>query len=212
MEGPKEIARLKRLDLKTGKVDGLTIIGIISRNKHRNVQWLCKCKCGKLTIKTTTIINKGMLSCGCATNEARKKRAIHNKTNSKTYRIWGGMIQRCTNPKNHKFHRYGGRGIKVCESWKNFAAFLKDMGECPDGKQIDRINNNEDYTKENCRWADIKTQARNRSNNRIIEINGDKKTMTEWCEKLNMSPIMVRMRIHRGWNPIEALTRKARVW
>jgi hypothetical protein len=212
VEGQKETPRLNKINLQGKRVNKLVVLGIDSRDRYRNIKWLCRCDCGKLTIKTTTSLNGGVISCGCAINEARKRRAIHNKTNTRTYRIWAGMIQRCTNPRHHKYPRYGARGITVCNSWMNFSSFLKDMGECPDEKQIDRINNNGNYSKENCRWVDIKTQARNRSNNRIIEMNGVKKTMAEWCEELKISPVAVRMRIHRGWNPIESLTRKLRIW
>jgi hypothetical protein len=190
----------------------LVVLEKKSTDKHRNIRWLCKCDCGKETIKTTAQLNRGVISCGCAKNENRKRRVTHNKTNTRTYKIWAGMIQRCTNTKNHKYPRYGARGIAVCDSWKKFSEFLNDMGECPNGMQIDRINNDGNYIKENCRWTDLKTQARNRSNNKIIEMNGIKKTMIEWCEELKISPIAVRMRIHRGWNPVESLTRKLRIW
>jgi hypothetical protein len=122
------------------------------------------------------------------------------------------MIQRCTNLNNHKYPRYGGRGIKVCKEWETFNGFLNDMGDCPSGYQIDRIDNDGNYCKENCRWADLKTQARNRSNNRNITMNEITKTMAEWCDTLNVSSVMVRMRIHRGWSEIDALTREARTW
>jgi len=177
-----------------------------------SAKWICKCDCGNYKIISSQSLRRGVISCGCATNEARKRRATHNKTNTKTYRIWSNMIQRCSNPKNTKYARYGARGITVCDSWNKFSEFLNDMGECPNGMQIDRINNDGNYTKENCQWADVITQARNRSNNKIIEMNGSKKTMIEWCEELKISPVAVRMRIHRGWNPVESLTRKLRIW
>lgn len=122
------------------------------------------------------------------------------------------MIQRCNNPNNPKYYRYGGRGIKVCDDWRIFKNFLNDMGECPKDYTIDRINNNGNYCIENCRWANIKTQARNRSNNRMIEINGQTKTMAEWCEIKNLSHVMVRMRIHRGMKPIDAILKEPRKW
>jgi hypothetical protein len=211
-EGRKKMHISNKTKIQGKRVNNLVVLEINSRDKHKNIKWLCKCDCGKQTIKTTAQLNRGVISCGCAISKAMKRRATHNKTNTRTYRIWAGMIQRCTNSKNHKYQRYGARGITVCDSWKKFSEFLNDMGECPNGMQIDRINNDGNYTKENCQWADVITQARNRSNNKIIEMNGIKKTMIEWCEELKISPVAVRMRIHRGWNPIESLTRKLRIW
>lgn len=84
-------------------------------------------------------------------------------TDTETHSIWMGMWQRCTNPNNKKFYRYGARGISVCDRWKAFANFLADMGERPKGKSIDRINNDGNYEPGNCRWATALEQARNKS-------------------------------------------------
>ncbi len=84
----------------------------------------------------------------------------------KTYKSWQHMVQRCTNPKNERYHRYGGRGITVCDSWRGadgFKNFFEDMGRRPEGKTLDRENNDGNYCAENCRWADTKTQNDNKS-------------------------------------------------
>lgn len=210
------VAGRKRTNLKdwTGIRQGKwTIRSLNERGSHnKSANWICECDCGKTKIVSSECLRGGSQSCGCLTIEKRKERAKHGKSNTKTYRIWAGIIQRCTNKNHHKYPRYGARGITFCPEWRKFKNFLNDMGECPNERSIDRIDNNGNYCKENCRWADIQTQARNRSNNRMIEINGEIKTMAEWCQILNASPVMVRMRIHRGMDPVMALQKKARTW
>src|SRR3990167_9887945 len=86
---------------------------------------------------------------------------------SPEYYVWAGMIQRCTNPKRNNYYLYGERGIVVCERWNEFINFLEDMGERPEGTSLDRIDNNGNYCKENCRWATARAQARHRRNNKL---------------------------------------------
>lgn len=205
--------KTNRKDWTGTKQGKLTVFHLHSQGTHRSpARWMCQCDCGKMKIICSQSLRIGTESCGCKRIQGIKERAKHNRCKTQTYSSWKGMIQRCTNPNNHKYPRYGGRGIKVCKEWETFNGFLNDMGDCPSGYQIDRIDNDGNYCKENCRWADIKTQARNRSNNRNITMNGQTKTMTEWCAELNASSIMVRVRIHRGWNEVDALTRSPRVW
>jgi hypothetical protein len=110
----------------------------------------------------------------------------HGMTFSSTYRSWGMMIQRCTNPKHNWYKAYGGKGIKIATEWLDFKNFLADMGERPAGKSLDRIDNNLDYCKKNCRWATPLEQARNRTNRRIVEYNGSHYGVTELCEVLKI--------------------------
>jgi len=85
----------------------------------------------------------------------------HTRSNSKTYRCWSAIVARCTNPSDVRYPDYGGRGIKICDEWRYFKNFLRDMGEAPEDKVIDRINNDGDYEKSNCRWASTRESARN---------------------------------------------------
>lgn len=124
---------------------------------------------------------------------------------SSTYESWNDIIKRCTNPNHKRYKDWGGRGIKVCERWLKFEHFLEDMGECPNGLTIDRINNDGNYCKENCRWATRKKQCRNKRNNRLIKFNGETKCLIEWAEKFNINWHTLYSRLSRNWSIEKAL-------
>lgn len=128
-----------------------------------------------------------------------------------TFRTWLKMRERCRDEDAVNFARYGGKGIKVCERWLfSFENFLADMGERPIGESLDRIDSSSDYSKENCRWASREIQARNRSNNRHFEINGQKKCLIEWTLKYEIDYFLVCGRLNAGWEIERALTQPIR--
>lgn len=129
-----------------------------------------------------------------------------------TYYSWANMKRRCNDPHNAKYPKYGGRGITVCERWNDFSEFLSDMGEKPTGLTLHRINNDGSYEPNNCTWADVRTQSLNKSTNRILEFKGLVATTKEWSERLGLSHVALRMRLHRGWSAAEALGRPLRKW
>lgn len=116
------------------------------------------------------------------------------------------MIQRCNNIKNQAYKDYGGRGIKVCERWLKFQNFLEDMGERPDGYEIDRIDNDGNYCKENCKWSSSKENCRNKRNNRFLEYNNKKLCCAEWEEVIGIPQNIILLRIKRGWSIEKTLT------
>lgn len=123
---------------------------------------------------------------------------------SPIYRSWYNMKTRCTNPKATDFNLWGGRGIKICDAWKTFEGFLKDMQySYIDGYQLDRINNDGNYEPSNCRWADRKTQCRNRSNNTRLTLNGVTKTLAEWIELSGLKSSTFRQRLYCYKWPLE---------
>lgn len=143
-----------------GQVFGLlTTTGNATRHNDR-VYWECKCECGQVKFVQPGNLQRTSRSCGC--QKGNRKHGHATGTISPTYSVWRSMIQRCTNPKEQAFKHYGARGITVCAEWMKFENFLRDMGERPAGTEIDRKNNSLGYCKENCRWADRFTQARNR--------------------------------------------------
>jgi len=132
-------------------------------SQNGSIVWLCLCDCGSHHhVARYNLITGGTKSCGC-----QKYKNMHNKVHghsyppTRTYESWAAMIQRCTNPKHVDWHRYGGRGIKVCKRWMTFANFLADMGERGDGLTLDRIDPDGDYKPSNCRWASWKEQRIN---------------------------------------------------
>lgn len=129
------------------------------------------------------------------------------RTETTTYSCWEGIVQRCLNPKSHCYARYGGRGITVCDRWRNsFDAFLEDMGEQPPGLQIDRIDNNAGYCKENCRWATRAQQNRNRCNNQLITHSGETLCLTDWANRIGIHPDTLRARLRQGWEIYAAIS------
>lgn len=116
------------------------------------------------------------------------------------YVSWYAMKQRCGNPKNKSYHNYGGRGITYPKKWESYQGFKEDMEETyKKGLTIDRINNNESYSKENCRWLDRKTQCNNMRKNVLITYQGITLTSTQWAEKLGLQECTLKSRRLRGW-------------
>lgn len=122
--------------------------------------------------------------------------------------VWRNLRRRCNNKKHRAYPNYGGRGIKVCDRWnESFESFLLDMGERPDGHSIDRINNNGNYSPENCRWANRKEQARNTRKCSYITFGSATRSLAYWCEFFNINRNTVKFRIIRGSSPHQALTK-----
>jgi hypothetical protein len=115
------------------------------------------------------------------------------------------MVQRYNNPKNPWYKNYGARGIKIYNRWLKFENFLEDMGERPEGKSIDRINNNLDYCKENCKWSTRKEQQRNIRNNHVVEYDNKKQCASELAQEYNIDPNVFIGRLRLGWSIKKAL-------
>lgn len=122
---------------------------------------------------------------------------------SREYRAWRNAKTRCYNERSTKYPSYGGRGIKMCDQWRDsFQVFLADMGPCPEGMTLGRIDNDGDYVPGNCHWETLKAQANNRRSSCLLLYNGEERTLQQWAELLGLKPSTLQHRIRDGW-PLE---------
>lgn len=168
---------MKIIDISGKKYGKLTVISICREESvSKKLKWMCLCECGKYKAISGNNLRAGSIfSCGCSRGENISiSNTVHGLSDSRTYRIWRNMINRCHYPKYAERHYYSGRGIIVCDKWRNsFQDFLNDMGVAPDNLSIDRIDNDGNYEQSNCRWATSKEQSANRTKgNRYISPRG----------------------------------------
>jgi hypothetical protein len=169
-------------------------------------RWVCVCECGtERAVFSNSLLSGRSTSCGCAITPRVAHGHKCGGQQSPTYMTWRAMLRRCGDSKSACFKDYGGRGIKVCEQWKSFEAFLSDMGERPKGKNLDRIDCDGDYTVENCRWTTNKENNNNRRNNRRLEFNGQTLTVSQWADVLGIRPATIYTRLFRGDSIEQAL-------
>lgn len=229
---------------RTGQRFGKLVVISLAPKRGRRTFWNCLCDCGgEREIVADNLVSGHTVSCGCVHSEmliernrtllAKHGHVFHGKP-SRTYMSWTAMRSRCERPNDIGHKNYGGRGIKVCDRWKNFENFLADMGERPDGKTLDRFpDKNGNYEPGNCRWATPLEQAANRREYKIalplrqspefyrraqlkgaatrasksaITAFGKTKTLQEWGAELGMSRKGIWQRVSRGWPAEKAVS------
>ena len=203
-------------DITGNKYGRLTAVKpTAKRTASHGVKWECICECGKIVFASTNALNKGNTrSCGCLRNELtaernRKRQTTHGMSKSRLYRIWANMLQRCKNPKTDRYQSYGGKGVRVCSVWHEFAEFYDwaMQNGYEEALSIDRLDVNGNYEPNNCRWVNAKTQMSNKSNNRILSVCGITKTMSEWAECTGINVSTIAMRLRNGWSEERAVSK-----
>jgi len=172
-----------------GRLVALARCGYVMAGSERKAAWECECECGVRVIVPTGALTSGNTkSCGCFKNEVAGERfRTHGASNGGTYNSWRAMKERCSNPNNKRWNRYGGRGVKVCARWDSYEAFEEDMGKRPPGLTLERIRNNDDYEPGNCRWATPKEQAYNTCRSITITYLGAVMPLVDACNAAGLS-------------------------
>lgn len=182
----------------------------IQPSGQRKSYYLCKCACGKRTTVSGSNLRgqHPVKSCGCANREhldlVKREGSVHGMSKTRTWDIWVNVVARGTG--KEQAEKYYDRGIRVCERWLQFVNFFEDMGECPEGMSIDRIDNDGNYQPLNCRWATPKQQGRNTRKSLTIEFRGRSGNVCDFAEELGICPRKVRQRLRLGWTVERSLT------
>jgi len=192
----------KRRDLSGGVFGRLTAIDIHHVGPRRNPYWNCRCSCGaEVRVSHRELLYGGTISCGCYNREKIVERSTtHGMSRRKEYFVWKTMRQRCENPNNKSYKNYGARGISVCTRWENFANFFEDMGDCPKGMTLERLDNDKGYYPENCRWETRATQSRNKRNVLLVRYKGEDRLFCDVVADEGVSRKAVYQRyVTQGW-------------
>jgi hypothetical protein len=201
------------VDLAGKKFEMLTVISRAENTKAGKAARLCECDCGKSPIVVGgNIMSGNSTNCGCVRlKNAEKRLTTHGEFGTRLYAAWANMKRRTTNPNNHNYAYYGGRGISVCADWESYEAF-RDWAVV-NGYQadleLDRIDNDGNYEPSNCRWVPRKKQANNMRKNRVITYNGETHSLSEWAEITGIKRATLSNRINTyGWSVERALTER----
>lgn len=204
----------KKLDL-TGQIFGRLTVLSRAPNIGKKTAWRCICLCGTEKTVQTVHLTRGLVhSCGCINHDNLVRRnTTHSLSSSRLYKIWANIRSRCSNPNAQSYEVYGGRGIQICDEWKDFEAFYRwaVAHGYHDDLTIDRIDNDAGYFPDNCRWITQKQQCRNKRNNHLLTFRGETLCISEWADRLGLTPGALLSRIRRGWSVDEALSTPSKI-
>lgn len=219
----------KLIDLTGQRFGRLVVIERKETATSGHAKWLCLCDCGNTKNVTSNQLrsHRGTKSCGCLQRE-RASHANLNKDHSdfkektkigaehkRLHQTWRDMINRCTNTNNRRFYAYGERGIQVCEEWLNSFLAFKEWAIATgytDELTLDRIDVNRNYEPSNCRWATLKEQNNNRTNNRIVKYKGESMTLHQLADRTGLNYKTLWCRVQYGWSIEDAVERPLRRW
>lgn len=173
--------------------------------RGKQVKWLCVCDCGaRKVVPSADLVKQNVKSCGCWQFAGHRK--THGRSRTAEYDIWTSMKARCSRPTDKRYSAYGGRGIRVCEEWKDFAAFYLDMGPRPSpAYSIERRDVNGHYERSNCYWRLSVEQARNKTNNLMLEHGGRRMCAAEWAREAGITTQHFVGRLKSGWSLADAI-------
>lgn len=202
-------------DLSGLRVGRLSVTKLWQKRPYRGstaIYWRCICDCGEIAyVAATSLAHDHTKSCGCAKLDGIMfAQRTHGQSRSATYNSWRAMTSRCTYEKDKSYKYYGGRGIRICEKWQAFEGFMEDMGECPKGLTLERRDSNANYEPDNCIWVTRTEQTKNKSNSRVLTIDGVSKTLGAWAKEIGRDRGVIRNRLNAGWSHKDAVMRPPR--
>jgi hypothetical protein len=204
----------KKLDLAGQRFGRLLVLAPTENSKTGFTRWVCRCDCGNEISTYTNGLRSGHAkSCGCINKEQQRDRHLtHGMSATKLYKAWVGMIGRCENKSNSAYKNYGGRGIKVCDRWKNFENFAIDVGDRPISMTLDREDNNGNYEPSNWRWATWNTQSTNKRNTVFLTFEGETLPLADWARRMNTTGGVLKKRFEKfnTVHPLKSTRKKTR--
>lgn len=201
------MSKKRREDLTGQKFNMLTALEFHKKNESRKTFWYCKCDCGNIvSVRSDQLKSGNTKSCGCWKRKTdainARKNHTHKMSGTPLYASWQRIKARCFNKNSPDYPDYGGRGITVCDEWKNDFEKYKEwalQNGYEKNLSIDRINNDGNYEPSNCRWADDTQQAYNRRSNVFLEYKGVTKNITKWAEESGINKGTFMTRYYRGY-------------
>ena len=199
-------------DLTNVRFGRLTVLSRVENTATGQACWMVRCDCGVVKNVRGQALRDGVtLSCGCLNREnAVALKTTHGFSKHSAFRSWKSMVARCTDPTDKDYPGYGGRGVSVCSEWLDIANFVMDMGEKPTGMTLERINNDEGYRPDNCRWATPIEQGSNKRNNNNLVIGGETLCLAAASRKYGIPESTLRNRVNAGMAPEDAVLPRAR--
>lgn len=201
----------KYVDLTGKKFGNLIVMKRINNNKRGEAVWECHCKCGNIVYTTSGSLNSGNTQgCGCKSKETAKLRSIKNHKDSRLYKVYHWMKQRCYDKNNKQYKNYGGRGIKICDEWLSDYTKFYDWAVnngYEKGLTIDRKNNNGNYEPNNCQWVTQKVNNNNRRSSIYLSYGGKTQTIYDWSIETGINHFTLLYRFHKKWPPEKILNK-----